>query len=236
MHTRQDTHAHTRAQKQTHTHSRTQKQVWAPQNETICVSPSFCTYRIQWSSDWLCCIAVGMIWVQTSTRKPGMLTGNSVVFLCSSIKILEYCLQAFRPGQWPYTSCSNRYSLTLNVNQSNVSNWYSHKHKVRVVPDHSMKTYKMSGRNDSIHSLLRYLIVTGQLDSSATLPRGRTPGTHCILRRVSPRAVWTTWRNHSCSSMGSKPGLSSSYPSPYTDCAFAAPFKHKPTAESSLRS
>jgi hypothetical protein len=34
MHTRQDTQAHTRAQKQTHTHSRTQKQVWAPQNET----------------------------------------------------------------------------------------------------------------------------------------------------------------------------------------------------------
>jgi hypothetical protein len=47
-------------------------------------------------------------------------------------------------------------------------------------------------------------------------------------RCVSPRAVWTFWRNHSCSCMGSSPGSSNSYPSPYSDYAFQTPFKHKP--------
>ena len=55
-------------------------------------------------------------------------------------------------------------------------------------------------------------------------PRERYP-VRTEWRWGSPRTVWIFWRNHSCSCMGSNPGSSSSYPSPYTDYTFPAPFK-----------
>jgi hypothetical protein len=107
-HPRQDTHAHTNVHKCTRSHAHTRAHehrnihtsTHAHINRPgflnmrpIWVSPNFCTYRILRSSDWLCCITIRITWVQIPGRKPGTLTGESVGFLRSFIKIPEYCLQ-----------------------------------------------------------------------------------------------------------------------------------------------